>query len=568
MKIPAILDGGRMRLMVFLVANGIGQAAAAVGTALLVRSAFDRLIVPSRPAADDAILWVGLGLLGVALLGAWLRMRERVDAERLGQDYVYDVRLTLFDRLSEMPARDLQRRSRGGTLLRFVGDLTALRQWASLGVARLTVAGVAAFGSLVALGLVDITLAAVVGVALGSGAGLAFVMGRKMEPVVREARKRRAHLAANIAEKIGTMAVVQVFGQYRRERRRVRRQGRRLFRAMVARARIAGRLRAVTEGTTSIATGAALLTGAIQVAAGQATTGTVVAAMTIVGLLVPPLRDLGRIHEYWHGARVSRAKINGFLDAGQGMEQRPDAVALRPGLGWLAFEGVGVDGALTNVTAMVKPGSKVAIVGPNGSGKSTLLALVARLARPDQGAVLIDAQDLADTSVSSIRRVVAMVSPDLPLLRGSIRKNLLYRWPSAPQEEIDRVCALCDLDELLQELPAGLETRLTEGGMNLSLGQRQRLSLARALVGDPRVLLLDEADANLDPKAAGVLNRVLSQFDGTVLMVTHRPDRLAAADLIWHLEDGRLVETGCPRSLLNGAGPTSQLFGRGLALAS
>jgi ABC-type multidrug transport system fused ATPase/permease subunit len=237
-------------------------------------------------------------------------------------------------------------------------------------------------------------------------------------------------------------------------------------------------------------------------------------------------------------------------------------------LGWLAFEGVGVDGALKNVTAMVKPGSKVAVVGPNGSGKSTLLALVARLATPDQGAVLIDAQDLAGTSVSSSRRVVGMAGPDLPLLRGSIRKNLLYRWPDAPQEEIDRVCALCELDELLQELPEGMECRLTEGGMNLSLGQRQRLALARALVGEPRVLLLDEADANLDPKAAGVLNRVLCEFKGTVLMVTHRPDRLAAADLIWHLEDGRLVETGCPRDLLQGAGPTSQLFGRGLALAS
>jgi ABC-type multidrug transport system fused ATPase/permease subunit len=511
---------------------------------------------------------MGLGLLAAALLGAWLRMRERVDAERLGQDYIYDVRLTLFDRLSTLRPRDLQRRSRGGTLLRFVGDLTALRQWASLGVARLTVAAVTASVSLAALALVDPTLAAVVGTALCAGAALALVMGRRMEPAVREARKRQARLAANITEKIGAMGVVQVFGQYPRERRRIGRQAERLAEAMVGRARIAGGLRAVTEGTTAVATGAALLTGAYQAAAGNATAGTVVAAMTVVGLLVPPLRDLGRVHEYWHGARVSRSKINAFLAVPGCVEEPAGAPPLCPGLGWLAFEGVCVNGAVEQVTAAVKPGSKVAIVGPNGSGKSTLLALVARLVSPDEGAVVVDGQDLAGTSFDSTRRLVGMVSPDLPLLRGSVRKNLLYRCPDASPEEIDRVCDLCGLDEVLQELPQGMDTRLTEGGTNLSLGQRQRIALARALMGSPRVLLLDEADANLDPKAAGVLNRVLSGFKGTVLMVTHRPDRLAAVELIWHLEDGRLVESGSPRSLLGGAGPTRRLFGRGLALAS
>ena len=159
-----------------------------------------------------------------------------------------------------------------------------------------------------------------------------------------------------------------------------------------------------------------------------------------------------------------------------------------------------------------------------------------------------------------------MVSPDLPLLRGTIDRNLRYRCPDAPQAEIERVKALCGLDTLLEELPEGAATRLAEGGANLSPGQRQRIALARAIVGQPRLLLLDEAESNLDPQSALALDRVLSGYRGTVLMVTHRPDRLATADRIWHLEDGRLVEAGTPQALARGDGPTARLFGAGWAL--
>ncbi|HRX72124.1 MAG TPA: ABC transporter ATP-binding protein, partial [Candidatus Competibacteraceae bacterium] len=193
-------------------------------------------------------------------------------------------------------------------------------------------------------------------------------------------------------------------------------------------------------------------------------------------------------------------------------------------------------------------------------GKSTLLALAARLFDPDRGAVRVDGQNLADCTLTSIRRAIGMVSDELPLLKGSIARNLRYRWRNAPDDEVARVCALCGVDKWLQTLPAGERTMLQERGVNLSLGQRQRIALARALLGAPSLLLLDEPDAHLDADFSAVLDQMLAQYQGTVLMVTHRRERLFHADEIWHLADGRLIEAGPPLRLLNSDGPTRRLF--------
>jgi ABC-type bacteriocin/lantibiotic exporter with double-glycine peptidase domain len=153
-----------------------------------------------------------------------------------------------------------------------------------------------------------------------------------------------------------------------------------------------------------------------------------------------------------------------------------------------------------------------------------------------------------------------MAGPDLPLLRGTVDKNLRYRWPDAPIEEIARVRHLCEVDQVLAELPEAEKTRVSEGGIGLSAGQRQRIALARAILGNPPLLLLDEVDANLDAQATAVVDRVLAEHKGTVLLITHRAERLATADAIWYLEGGRLLEAGPPEALLQGNGPTAKLF--------
>lgn len=549
-ELPSLLGEQRTGLMVRLVFNGVMQAGATVGSALLIKQTFDRFFDPSITMPDTTLAWTGLGFLLLALASASMRLLERVDAERLGQEYVHRLRVILYEHLSALSPRNLQQYSRGGIMLRFIGDLTALRQWVSLGLARLMVAGATVMVTLLCLALVSWPLALAVGAILLPGIGLSLVLGKPLLKATRESRQMRSRLAGNLNEQVASMAVVQVSGQTKRELRRVERQSTRLQRSMILRARVIGALRAVTAATTAIATGAVLIAGALLVAGGQTTPGSVVAAMSIVGFLMPSLRDLGRVYEYWQGARVSQEKIQQFLDRPVQATRSRKAAALRNGPGHLAFRKVTVRGALNRLTAEVLPGNVIALTGPNGAGKSTVLSLVARLVEPQRGRVRLDGRDLHKLARDSLRRVIGMVSPDLPLLRGTIGRNLRYRWRSAPAEEQARVRVLCGIDELLADLPDGEETRISEGGRNLSVGQRQRIALARAILGNPPVLLLDEADANLDPEASVVFNEILANYQGTVLMVTHQLERALCADTLWYLENGKLIASGKPEELL------------------
>ncbi len=554
-SLPAFLTRRRRLLILRLITIALLQAGIAGATAFLVRSIFDHLT-----AADEQTLRQGAVMVVLALAGAWLRMRERIEAEKLGQDYVHQLRLHLYRHLSRLSPRLLQKRAKGGILLRFIGDLTALRQWISLGIARLTVAAIVTFGALVALFWLDPPLATVVTLVLGSSAGLAFLFGSRLEQSSREARRRRARLATNLGEKTSSMAVVQAFGQIRRERRRVERQSMELQSAMLSRAKAIGRLRAISDGAGSLAGAAVLLLGAYEATGGKTSPGSVAAALAITALLTPYLRDLGRVHEYWLSAKVAREKIGQFLQLPVIVPERKRRLPLPPGRGHLRFEGVMLENALDHIDAEIQEGQVVALVGPNGGGKSTLLSLTARLIQPDEGRILLDGAELEQIKTVDLRRAIGIVSADLPLLRGSLRRNLCYRWPRAPEEEIERVIELCGLEEMLTELPRGDSFRLSEGGGNLSLGQRQRLMLARALLGSPRLLLLDEADANLDPCATRLIDRILMDYPGTILIVTHRVERLHHASQIWYLDDGRLLEKGPPEQLLTGGSHTQRLF--------
>lgn len=541
---PPLLGGKRPRRLLVLVLNGVAQVATAIGAALLIEAVFNRVVAGGPKGSLAELAPLGAALAGAALLVGLLRSRERADAERLGQSYVHALRNAMYRRLSGLAPRALQGRSQGAVMLRFVGDLTAIARWVSLGLSRAIVGGTFVIGALGALAFISPALAGGVAFVLLIGTGGALASARSLRARSREARRRRARLAANVNEKVGSIGVVQVFGQTARERKRLKSQSRKLRYAMIDRARSVGHQRGLAEGTAMMATAAVLMVGAAEVAAGRATPGTVVAAMTIVGLLTGPLRDLGRVNEYWHNSRISMEKCRSFLATPNLLRPTAGAPELQPGPGRLELDDVHLEGSLAGVSAVAEPGSLVAVVGPNGAGKSTLLALAARLMDPDRGVVRLDGQDLAEREETSVRRAVSMVGPDFPLLRGTVDENLRYRWPDAPQDELDRVAAVCSLHALVAELPKGPDTRVVEGGANLSAGQRQRLSIARALVGDPAVLLLDEADANLDEEARALVDRIVQTRRGlrTVLVVSHRAAVLDWADAIWRLEDGRLVE--------------------------
>lgn len=559
MTYPRILANGRSWIFVKLIMNGIAQAAATIISSRFIHFTFNTVIKRgdhSWPTLSKLVV----GISASAFFIAWLRIVERTDSERMGQDYVKDIRTVVFKHISSVPIRLLQLKSRGGMMLRFVSDLKSMKQWISMGLARVVVTAVSISIALIGLAWLNGPMAIGATVIIILGILISLVWCRKMYETVLYARRVQSQLAANVNEKIGSMAVVQAFGQSERERARVADQGQALKEAMIVQARVGAQLRSIVDITASLASGATMLVGAYEVVAGRVSAATVVAGMSIVTAIVPLLRDLGMVFVYWQGARVSQEKIITFLEIATLEDESEPHPDLKAGAGRLEFRDVRVGNILKGISITAEAKTRIALVGPNGSGKSTLLSLAARLLNPDSGRVLFDHQDLSCFSAASIRRSVGIASPDLPLLAGSVESNLRYRWPDAPDDEVEKISALCGVDEVVRALPEGANTRITEGASNLSLGQRQRIALARALLGNPSVLLLDEVDANLDPRSGAMLDRVLDSYQGTVLIVTHRLDVLLGADAIWFLQDGHLIEAGPPRDLLARRGATTRLF--------
>ncbi len=558
--LPRPLSRERWGRLARLIVIGAVQAVAAIAIALLVERGFDTLVGSTAPIGSGQVATLTLGLFTAVAVTAISRARERVAAEQLGQHYVLEVREALFAHLTRVPARQLGNRNRGSLLLRFVGDLSALRLWVSHGLARLVVAGVAVVVALSALAGMNVALAGAVASVLLTGTLATLAIAPRLLRTAQQSRRHRSRLTGEVTERLTQVGVVQAAGQERRERARVARQSTRVADAMIDAARAAGATRAIAEATAAGAGVVALLVGAYEVRSGRATPGTVVAAVTVAGLLASYLRDLGRVAEYAAGARVARHAAEQFL-ALPTLSDPAGLPRLRArGEPALELERVSVRGALRRVTLRAERGQLVAIVGPNGAGKSTVAALAARLIDPDSGRVRINGQDVRRRSLASVRRAVGIAGPDLPLLRGSMDRNVRYRLPRCSDAEFARVVELCGLDELAASLPGGWRADVGEGGARLSAGQRARIALARAALGRPRLLVLDEAEAHLDIDAAAVLDRVLEDHGGTALVVTHRRALVERADVVWCLVDGRVAEVGPPAELLAGSGPTARLF--------
>ena len=538
MKLPALFSGSRRRDFSLLVANGALQAAGAVGTALLAQYGFDRLTAGGEAMqARHGFAVVG-GLVAVALVNAWLRYREHLDGERVGQSYVHAVRIRLYRHLLRIGPAVASRMSRGAVTLRFVGDLTALRRWVSLGLARLLVGVVVIVLSLAALAVIAPMVALAVGAGVATAALLGLGLGTRLQASTRAVRQQRGRLAALLTDRLAHLHLVQAFGQEQREAAHFKALSRRLKAALMRRAGTVGLLRALADVGASTASLSALLVGAQLAAFGLATPGAVVAAMLVASLLAPRLQELGRIYEYWTGARIAEEKLRHLLKLRPAVPgtRRSGGRSLPAGRGALLLRGVALEGLLPALDLSLVPGERLCILGDNGAGKSSLLQVMAGLRRPDAGSVELDGQNLAVSDARQVRRAIALVSGDLPLMRGSLRFNLTYgQSGTASEGDLAEAVARCDLGGLIDRLPQRLETQVSELQTRFSAGERLRIALARGLLSRPQVLLLDEMDAHLDAEGLRALDEIVRSFEGTVVFVTHRPERAGLAARILRL---------------------------------
>ena len=544
-KWPPLLAPARRKYFATVVLCGLGQALAAGGIALLIRHTFDSLLRASdTPSLSDASA-AGAGFLIAGIAIYVFRVIERGAAEALAQNYIAQLRQKIFSRVLNADGTAFRSKRRGHLMVRFVGDLGAVRSWIADGVSQITVAVIVIPVVAGVLLTINAKIISVVILLLAISFLTIFVMRQSLRSRHAFARLNRGKMAGELGEKLTNAPAIDAFGQTQRERRRLKRRSLDVIHASVARRRYSAMATGIPDVAASGAMAVIIVMGVVEISRGSATPGDIIAILTTLSLIVTPLKELASVFDRWRNFSVAKEKIGNLLSIRQIKTAPQRGLKLRPGSGQLTFRNVKLDGIVENFSAEVTAGTLIQITGPNGVGKSALLRAAAGLADLDNGKIFIDGSNYRKARRSDLRKAISVFSKDLPLFRGTIRRNISYRDPNTAESEIQRLISMCDLEDLIDRMPGGVDARIAEGGVDLSPGQQTRLQLARTLVGSPRLIILDEPDRHLDERGLNSLIRVLSERQFTVLLATNSTRCQRLVDEVWEM-NGHSIEINRP----------------------
>jgi ATP-binding cassette, subfamily B, bacterial len=510
----------------------------------------DALVARASPLS----LYVG-GIIALALLQGVINYLARLYLLRTAYEIEYDLRTILYTHLVRMPFGFFDRVQSGELLSRSSSDIRAVQLYLSFGPSILVqcLIAVAAFGLMLSI---DAPLAVVAMATMPVIGLLAVGMRRAIFPVSWLIQSRLAALATIVEENIQGVRIVKAFAAEGRQLRSLGESADRIRWAYVQDAKIRSRWNPVLDNLPRLGLALVLLIGGIMVIRGEATVGTIVAFNSYVLMLQPPFRMLGMMIMLGQRASASARRIYEILDTRSEVVDPPSPVT--PSLrGDLRFEGVlfaypNGTVALNGLDLTVRAGETVAVVGATGSGKSTLGRLLARFYDVTEGSVSIDGYDVRTLGLSGLRDQVGIV-PDEPFLFSlSIHDNIAYGRPDASRDQVVAAALAAGADEFVRALPEGYDTVVGERGYTLSGGQRQRIAIARALVMDPPILVLDDATSAVDVAVEQSIHAALrDRMAGrTTLIVAHRLSTIALAGRVVLLADGRVIADGTHASLL------------------
>lgn len=500
-------------------------------------------IVRALSGHDQGLpIFLLIGLLAVVgLVHASLKSLEFSIPENVGFRIVRVLRLRLYRHMAAMAPRQIQHRSRGSLILRLTGDLTMLRTWLSRGLCRGAIATLALVAAMAVVAWYSAAMALVIAGWFAFGTSASIFVGRSMQRLTARVRRRRSLLTSNVDEQVSALSVVQLFGRQRGEENRFDRQNVMMTEALYDEAVYRGVLRGISSATGWMALASAFAVGAREMSLGAVDVSGILVAVLATRMMQAHVRTLSLSHDYWRRAEISRRKVEDFLNSRSRLGDGRIRERFTQNRARIEFEDVFVRGSLDGVTADIAAGQHIALVGRSGSGKTSLLLAVANMVDCDEGRVRIGGQLAEICEPSSLWRKMGMVGPDLPLMRGTLRRNLTYRKPGVSEEELQDHIARCHLEELIADLPGGLDFWVTEGGLNLPAGVRQRIAIARALLGNPPILLLDRMTAGLDAAARADVRAMIGRYSATILSITEDADEIALADEVWTMDHGKLV---------------------------
>ena len=525
----------------------------------------DRVLVPRDLSA---FWWVALGYTALTLLAGAVGFGRRTVGALAGERFVLSLRRAVFDRLQLLSPAFFEQRRLGDLIARMTGDIKAIERLVVSGVFLAVSYVLRIVFFTVALFILQWRLALASMVAVPLFAWLARRFSRRIREATREQTRRSGALTAVVEESLANMPLVQAYNRQHTEADRLDEQNLARFRARMAATRLRAAFTPLVDLTELAGTLVVAGLGTYELARGSLTLGGLLAFAAYLTQLYSPVRRLGQLANTAYAASAGAERVLELLDTRPTITDRPRARRLGRVRGAVRFDrvGFGYPGsdrpALRDVSFTAEPGQVVALVGASGAGKSSVLRLLLRFHDPVSGSVRIDGHDLRDVHTASLRANIAVLLQETLVFDGTIADNIAYGRPDADRADVQRAARAADVDGFASALPDGYDTVVGQRGRRLSGGQRQRLAIARAMIRDAPVLVLDEPTTGLDgPSARRVLDPLRRLMaDRTTVLISHDLTTTRDADTVLVLSEGRVVETGDHDSLLAAGGAYQQLY--------
>jgi ATP-binding cassette subfamily B multidrug efflux pump len=543
-------------------------SAASLVTPQLIAYAIDDGIAPRRLGV--ILLAVG-GLVGAALLRGLFTFSQGYLAERASQGVAYDLRNDLFARIERLGFAYYDRVETGQLVTRLTSDVEQIRSFAGSGAVQMAAAVVMLAGTTTLLLVIDWQLALVALSVVPAILVLLLRFVRRIGPLFRGVQQTLGRLNSVLQEDLAGVRVIRTFAREEHEGARYSAVNDELLDKNLETVRTFANNFPFIFLLSNVGTLIIVLFGGLQVMGGRLSIGELVAFNTYLGFLLFPIFTIGFLAAGISRAGASSLRVFEVLDAPLEIRDAPDAAILPPISCRVEFDGVRFRypgderEILRGISFAAEPGQTVAILGTTGSGKSTLVNLIPRFYDVTEGAVLLDGHDVRDVTLASLRCQIGVVMQSSLLFSGPVRDNIAYGRPAAKGEEIEAAARAAQAHEFIESLPRGYDTVVGERGVGLSGGQRQRIAIARALLIDPRLLILDDSTSAVDAETEAAiqesLDRLMRDSRRTVFVIAQRISTVRDADLILVLDSGEIAAMGTHEELLRDSELYNEILG-------